>query len=74
MVYRGGTDPGSSGGLILKVAHRNMVMVGLHCGGCKLNWDGQGAQGYNYGSCFTEIKESIDKKWQQPHPLGNYIP
>ena len=71
MVYLGGTDPGSSGGLILKVVNQDMVIVGLHRGGRNRNWDGQDAKGYNYGSCFTEIKESIDKKWQQPHPPGN---
>ena len=45
----------------------DMVVVGLHQGGCADNWDGEGAKGFSYGSCFSEILKSINKNW---HPIG----
>ena len=73
MVYRGGTKPGSSGGLIFKAVDDGLEIVGLHRGGVKRNWDKQNAKGYNYGSYFFEIIESIKKSCikESWHPLGN---
>ena len=72
LVYCGGTDRGSSGGLVFKAANNDLKVVGLHRGGMEANWDKKKAKeetkGYNYGSYFLEIIESIKKSW---HPLGN---
>ena len=65
LVYRSGTNPGSSGGLVVKAANNDLEVVGLHRGGIEAK---QNAKGYNYGSYFFEIIESIEKSW---HPLGN---
>ena len=46
----------------------DLEVVGLHRGGVEYDWDGQNARGYNYGSSFVEIIESIKEDW---HPLGN---
>ena len=59
MVYKAGTDEGSSGSPILKQDGEKMVIAGLHRGGKEKNWDGKGAEGYNFGSLFTEIYASI---------------
>ena len=67
MVYRCGTDPGSSGGPIFKVVNVDMVIVGLHRGGLKDDWDNKGAIGYNYGTPFSDIIKSIQKDW---YPTG----
>ena len=79
LVYCGGTNRGSSGGLVFKAANDDLKVVGLHRGGMEANWDKEKAnwdkkktkeetKGYNYGSYFLEIIESIKKSW---HPLGN---
>ena len=67
MVYRCGTDPGSSGGPIFKVVNKDLVIVGLHRGGLKDDWDKKGAIGYNYGTPFSDIITSIQKDW---YPTG----
>ena len=67
MVYRCGTDPGSSGGPILKVVKKDLVIVGLHRGGLEDNWDKQDAIGYNFGTPFSDIITSMQKDW---HPTG----
>ena len=69
MVYRSGTDEGSSGGPILKGVKGDLKIVGLHRGGHLDDWDDKGASGFNFGSLFTEIYKSIHEDW---HPLGNY--
>ena len=69
MVYRGGTDPGSSGGPIFKVVNKDLVIVGLHRGGYMDNWDEKGATGYNYGTRFSDIIKSVREDW---HPTGMY--
>ena len=69
LVYCGGTDRGSSGGLVFKAVNNNLEVVGLHRGGIEAkDIDEQNAKGYNFGSYFVEIIESIKKSW---HPLGN---
>ena len=68
MVYKAGTDKGSSGSPILKQDGQEMIIAGLHRGGNEKNWDGKDAEGYNFGSRFTEIYESIRKKY---HPSGD---
>ena len=70
MVYKAGTDEGSSGSPILKQDGEEMKIAGLHRGGEGKNWDGRGAEGYNFGSLFTEIYTSIKNKW---HPAGNWL-
>lgn len=67
LVYRCGTDPGSSGGPIFKVVNKDLVIVGLHRGGYR---DTKGAKGYNYGTPFSDIITSIKKDF---HPTGCYI-
>ena len=69
MVYRGGTDPGSSGGPIFKVVNKDLVIVGLHRGGYMDNWDGKHTKGYNYGTRFSDIIKSVQEDW---HPTGTY--
>ena len=70
MVYKAGTDKGSSGSPILKQDGEEIIIAGLHRGGEERNWDGRGAEGYNFGSLFTEIYTSIRNNW---HPAGNYV-
>ena len=72
MVYRCGTDPGSSGGPILKVVNKDLVIVGLHRGGLEDNWDTKGSRGYNYGTHFSDIIESIQEDWC-PTGIRSYI-
>ena len=66
IVYNAGTNIGSSGGPILKVVNKRLVIVGLHRGGFDNNWDEKGAKGYNYGSLFSQIYASIQKNWHPP--------
>ena len=61
IVYTAGTDKGSSGAPILKVDGQKILVVGLHRGGKPKNWDSKDTEGYNFGSCFSQIIESIDK-------------
>ena len=70
LIYRSGTDPGSSGGPILKLVNGDFVIVGLHRGGYRDNWDGNDAKGFNYGTLFSDIITSIEENWQ---PRGSYI-
>ena len=77
IVYSAGTDSGSSGGPVLKVSSKRLVIVGLHRGGFDHNWDEKGAKGFNFGSLFSEIHKSIQstqsiqqKDW---HPPGSVV-
>ena len=74
IVYCAGTDLGSSGGPVLKVSNRRLVIIGLHRGGHNKNWDKNGAKGFNYGSLFSEIHESIQSTQQKDwHPPGSVV-
>ena len=66
MVYTAATDPGSSGGPILKEVGQKLLIAGMHQAGEKSDWDGRKTQGYNHGSLFIEIHKSIiEKDWHQ---------
>ena len=67
MVYRCGTDPGSSGGPIFKIVDEDLVIVGLHRGGLEDNWDTKDSKGFNYGTHFSDIIRSIK---EDQHPTG----
>ena len=67
LVYRCGTDPGSSGGPIFKIVDEDLVIVGLHRGGLEDNWVTKGSRGFNYGTHFSDIIRNIEK---DQHPTG----
>ena len=77
IVYCAGTDLGSSGGPVLKVSSKRLVIVGLHRGGFDHNWDKEGAKGFNYGSLFSEIHKSIQSiqsiQQRDWHPPGSVV-
>ena len=56
MIYRSGTDEGSSGSPVLKEVGGKLVIVALHKGG---HDNAPGKLGYNYGILFSEILKWI---------------